>query len=336
MIASDDMSSAVLFAALRGRPTVAVLDTSCVRTGLGQQVNNERKPASLTTAQDGTIRLFMEKATLEETLEKLPLFADQLKVPPNDLRRMFATDWLPNLRVVDLPPELRQLDSRAAAVRDLDPDDYPAACLAALLSPCILLTHNHKDFRPLGIEDPQQGVNAVLEAINMKVADQEFQAHATITVAPVMGIGAGIRWAIERKSPVVWGAAAVLVLAGVITFQQQPPDRKKTITDSAIRFGRFVLTESERTSSSAMRARQLLGAYVVPPPEEDAPLATVLSAVAGSREPMSAQRLYEELEGVERLAVTDLRAFLHQNKDAVFQEVRRGTFVLGQTYVVAD
>ena len=51
---------------------------------------------------------------------------------------------------------------------------------------------------------------------------------------------------------------------------------------------------------------------------------------------MSAQRLYEELEGVKCLAVTDLRAFLHQNKDAIFQEVRRGTFVLGQTYVVAD
>jgi hypothetical protein len=59
-----------------------------------------------------------------------------------DLVRRFADDWLPYIRVVDLPPRFRELDARAAAVRDLNPDEYPTAALGALLSPCVRLPRN--------------------------------------------------------------------------------------------------------------------------------------------------------------------------------------------------
>ena len=56
-------------------PRLAVLDTSCVRTGLHRQLRHGSPPASITTAEDGSIRLFMEYETLVETQRKLPKFA---------------------------------------------------------------------------------------------------------------------------------------------------------------------------------------------------------------------------------------------------------------------
>lgn len=44
---------------LSSGPLLAVLDTSCVRTGLHYQLQNGSPPASITTAQDGSIRLLM-------------------------------------------------------------------------------------------------------------------------------------------------------------------------------------------------------------------------------------------------------------------------------------
>lgn len=105
------------------RPLPAVLDTACVRTGLHYQLRNGTPPASVTTARDGKIRLFMELETLAETLSHLPRFAEQFGVTVADLRRMLAEDWLPHIQVVKLPLSLRKLDPRAADVRDKDADD---------------------------------------------------------------------------------------------------------------------------------------------------------------------------------------------------------------------
>jgi hypothetical protein len=61
---------------LTRRPLLAVLDTSCVWTGLHHQLVKGQPPASISTVQDGTVKLFMEYETLVETCEKLPKFAD--------------------------------------------------------------------------------------------------------------------------------------------------------------------------------------------------------------------------------------------------------------------
>src|SRR5215472_14645294 len=70
---------------LDSRPLPAVLDTACVRTGLHYQLRNGSPPASLTTAQDGKVRLFMEYDTLTETGKKLPKFARDLDVTVAEL-----------------------------------------------------------------------------------------------------------------------------------------------------------------------------------------------------------------------------------------------------------
>jgi hypothetical protein len=144
----------------RRRPLPAVLDTDFIRTGLHAQLSKGMPPRSVRSAQDGALRLFMEYDTLVETDEKLPKFAGQLGVTVPELRRILNEDWLPHIDVVKVPAGLRELDPRALGVRDGDglrpgaPDDFPAAALAALLSPCLLLTHNYKHFGRPGRSDP--------------------------------------------------------------------------------------------------------------------------------------------------------------------------------------
>ena len=118
----------------------------------------------------------MEYETLIETGRKLPKFAKDLDVTTAELLRIFNEEWLPYITVVRLAPELRRLDQRAGEVRELDQDDYPAAALAALLSPCVLLTHNFKDFGPLGMTSWSQGIDAITASIDLHVGQLHLNA----------------------------------------------------------------------------------------------------------------------------------------------------------------
>ncbi len=321
-------------AELHRRPIVAVLDTSCVRTGLAQQLKNGVPPASLRTVQEGMVRLFMERDTLEETCRKLPVFADQLGVPPSQLVEMFATDWLPYIRVVALPDHLRELDERAAAVHLLDADDYPTAALAAVLSPCILLTHNYKHFRPLGIREPSQGVNAVIAAIDVTVGERRFQAVATVPAAPIVAVGAGAKWVADRIGPVVWVIVGLLIVGGVVAYRRQPPERKDTIKRVAGDVGRFLLEEGSRAANAIDHAQERFDSYVVPAPAHRTATAAVFRELAMGSESLSAQQLSDALDVSVRPAVSALRVFLRANKTTVFREARRGSFVLGMRYSI--
>lgn len=181
-------------------PLLAVLDTSNVRTALHYQLAHGLPPASITTARDGSMRMFMEYETLVETQRKLPKIARQFGVPVAELTRIL-NEWLPFIRVVKLPPALRELDQRAVGVRSLDPDDYPAAALAALLSPCILLTGNHTDFGPLGVQTEKQGVEAVVAGIAVKAGESRFQASVMVPAAPVIAVSEITKWASGKVGP---------------------------------------------------------------------------------------------------------------------------------------
>ncbi|MGH3394033.1 MAG: hypothetical protein ACRDPO_05020 [Streptosporangiaceae bacterium] len=186
------------------RPLPAVLDTACVRTGLHFQLRNGSPPASVTTARDGEVRVFMEYDTLAETGRKLPKFARDLGVTVAELRRILNEEWLPYIQVVKLPPSLRQLDPRALSVRDSDADGYPAAALAALLSSCILLMHNHNDFAALGVDSSSQGVDAVMAVIAINIGEMRVHAVLVVPALPVRLAAAGVKWASERIGLAAW------------------------------------------------------------------------------------------------------------------------------------
>lgn len=132
-----------------------------------------------------------EYDTLIETWEKLPKFASQLSVAEADLRRVLNQDWLPHIDVVKLPASLRQVDPRALQVRDLDAADFPAAALATLLSPCLLLTHNYKHFGALGVRTRTQGRDGVMAMMAINIGEMQVRAIVLIPAGPVMAARAG-------------------------------------------------------------------------------------------------------------------------------------------------
>lgn len=316
---------------LRDHPTPAVLDTSCVRTGLKVQLDTGELPPSIRAAADGDIRLFMELDTLEETFERLPRFANQLNVGLDELTGMFVEDWLPLISVVSLPAELRGLDARAEDVRVRDPDDYPAAALAALLSPCVLLTHNYKDFGALGVRSYAQGIDAIGAAIEVQIGEFHLQAAVTVPALPLVAGGAGVKWAWGRMGPYALFLLGGLLLGGIVLYRRQPAARRERIKAVARDLGDAVLEMSSQAAAHLQQAERLLEAYVVPPPELRSAESEVLRALATSDYSLSAQQLYEELDQEGRPSVARLRSFLRAYEGSVFDQVRRGGFVVGQT-----
>jgi len=333
---AEQVRTLCMISELREGPVPVVLDTSCVRTGLPYQLVNDGLPTSIEAVRSGRIRVFMEFDTLRETWKRLPRFAEQLDVPVTTLQCMFADDWLPLLSIVSIPEALRRIDDRAGAVRDLDPDDYPTAALATLLSPYILLTHNYRDFHPLDVRVPSQGVDAVFAVINLKVGETEVQAIALLPAAPALTVGATTKWAADKVGPTAWFILALLIARGVVLYRRQPTERKEQIKEFASETGRFLLDEYTRASNDVQRAREQLSSCVVPGPEDRSVTAAVFRKLAVADDAMSAQQLCDVLDDSVRPAVAPLRRFLHDNKATAFREVRRGGFVLGGKYHVTQ
>jgi hypothetical protein len=315
------------------RPLPSVLDTACVRTGLHYQLSNGFPPASVTIAQDGAVRLFMEYDTLAETYTHLPKFAKQLGVTVTELRRILNEDWLPHIRVVKVPPSLRQLDPRALAVRDRDADDFPAAALAALLSPCILLTHNHNDFAALGMHTTSQGIDAVKAVIAINLGQVRVHAVLVIPAVPVRLAAAGTKWAAERIGPAAWVILVLAAAGGIYWYSKQPPERRERIKKVATDVGTYFLDEYSAAAADVREARLSLRACVVPRPDRRSTPSAILRELAIAPESLSAQQLAELLDASVRPRVADLRAYLRAN-DTLFTQVRRGGFELGQQYTL--
>lgn len=317
---------------LRGGPIPAVLDTSCVRTALKRQLITGEPPASLHAAQDGQIRFFMERATLEETWTRLARFAEQFGCPVAQLQRLFADEWLPVIRVVSLPDRLRALDRRATAVQGLDPDDYPAAALAALLSPCILLTHNTRDFAPLDVREWTQGVDAVVAALDVRVGETRVQVVTMVPLAPVYAVGAGVKWAYEKIGPAALLILAAVSLGGIYIYRRQPEERRQSIRTAAGGAGKLLMEQYTAASEAVQKAQDQLCGCVVPAPEKRTAPGAVFRLLAMSDDSMSAQQIYDVLDESVRPPLQPLRQWLHGNKAGLFREVRRGSFALGSQF----
>jgi hypothetical protein len=279
----------------------------------------------------------MEYDTLVETSERLPRFARQLGVPVSELRRAVDEDWLPHIGVVKIPPSWRQIDPRALAVRERDVDDYPAAALAALLSPCILLTHNHKDFGALGVLTESQGVDGVLAVVEINTGQVRSQALVMIPTAPLLAVGAAAKWTSQRIGPATWVILLGLIVAGgIYLYHNQPQETRERIKTMAAEIGTHLLEEYASADTEIQQARRQLGGSVVPKPQLRSPTSAILRELAMSPESLSAQQLAELIDPYLRPSVRDLRAYLRANDKTLFTQVRRGGFVLGRRYSLAE
>jgi hypothetical protein len=100
-------------------------------------------------------------------------------------------------------------------VRGRDVADFPAAALAALLSPCLLLTHNYKHFGALGIRSHKQGVDGVMAVAAINVGDMQVRAVVMLPELPARAGGAAFKWTYDRIGPVTWVLVAVLAGGGI-------------------------------------------------------------------------------------------------------------------------
>ncbi len=284
------------WAGLSRRPLPAVLDTDFVRTGLHYQLSNGIPPKSVRTARDGLLRLFVEYDTLAETGEKLPKFAGQLGVPVADLRRVLNEDWLPYIDVVKLPGSLREADPRALQVRDDDAGDYPAAALATLLSPCLLLTHNYKHFGALGVHTPKQGVDGVMAVVAINVGEMRVHAVMMVPALPAQAVGAAFKWSYDRIGPATWVIPGVLIGGGIYWYCKQPPERRERIRHVVGEIGASYLQQYGAAAEVAYQSRLLLRACVVPRPEQRSTVSAILRELALAEESLSAQQLADLLD----------------------------------------
>ena len=252
-----------------------------------------------------------------------------------DLRRVLNEDWLPHVDVVKLPASLRQADPRALQVRDRDADDFPAAALAALLSPCLLLTCNYKHFGALGVRTRSQGVDGAMAVAAISIGEMQVQAIVMIPAAPVVAAGAAVKWASGRFGPVAWVILGVLIGGGIYWYRKQPPERRGRVQQAAGEIGTQLLEEYGTAAGGVNRARALLRACVVPKPEQRTPVSAILRELALSPDSLSAQQLADLLDPSVRPSVADLRSFLRSHDTTVFGQVRRGGFVLGSHYRLA-
>jgi hypothetical protein len=274
----------------------------------------------------------MEYDTLTETGERLPKFADQLGAPVADLRRALNEEWLPHIDVVKLPVELREADARALRVRDGDAEDYPAAALAALLSPCLLLTHNYKHFGALGVRTRKQSVDGVMAVVAVNIGEMRVHAVMMVPGVPARAAGAAFKWSYDRIGPVTWVILGVLIGGGIYWYRKQPQERRERMKYVAGGIGASYLQQYGAAAEVAYRGRLLLRACVVPRPEQRSMVSAVLRELALAKEALSAQQLADLLDPSARPPVADLRAWLRQHDGAVFDQVRRGGFVLGTHY----
>jgi hypothetical protein len=326
----------------RHRPLPAVLDTDFIRTGLHAQLSKSMPPRSVQSAQDGSLRLFMEYDTLVETDGRLPRFSEQLGVPVAELRRILNEEWLPHIDVVQLPLGFRELDPRALRVRDGDgvrlgdEADFPAASLAALLSPCLLLTHNYKHFGALGVRTRQEGVDGVMAVLAINIGEVELQAVIWLPALPLRVAGATIEWATEKIGGWAWVILGVAVAGGIYWYTKQPPERREQIKNLAGQIATHVMDEYGKATDGVYQARLQLRAAMVPKPDHRTPTSAIVRELALSPESLSAAQIGELLDPAVRPSVTEIRDFLRANDEAVFNQVRRGGFVLGRHYQLRD
>jgi hypothetical protein len=326
----------------RHRPLPAVLDTDFIRTGLHAQLSKGMPPRSVQSAQDGSLRLFMEYDTLVETDGRLERFSEQFGVPVSELRRILNEEWLPHIEVVQLPMGLRELDPRALRVRDGDgvrmgdEADFPAASLAALLSPCLLLTHNYRHFGALGVRTRQQGVDGVMAVLAINIGEVQLQAVIWLPALPLRVAGAAMEWATEKIGGWAWVILGVAVAGGVYWYTKQPPERRQQIQTVAGQVANHVVDEYGKATGGLYQARLQLRAAMVPKPEHRTPTSAILRELALSPESLSAAQIAELLDPSVRPSVAKIRDFLRANDEMVFNQVRRGSFVLGRQYQLRD
>jgi hypothetical protein len=275
---------------------------------------------------EGEVRLFMAEETFEELVEKkLPKFATQLGTTTAVLENFLGRCWLDWLNLVELPTE--SVDPRVAAVVARDSSDRPAACLASLLAPCVLLT-NDQDFEALvGAIQSLRHVVVIRAAAALGGATLQLQTIAMLPTLPVTGAAKGTRWVANRIGVSPWILGGIIVLLVVWGYRRQDGETRAVIRKTAAEVGNQYLKSLGDAQAKVTLARTTLNKRLVLPSGPRTPEQIVLRELALIDGAASAQKLWERLDAESRPGVNAVRALLRSHPSA--QNYNGGVWTFG-------
>jgi hypothetical protein len=306
------------------RPCQFVIDTEFFYSAFQYELLEGRSPLSLREAMNGSIRLYMASSTMLELKEKkIDEFAIGLRASPSDLSEMLQR-WQSWITQVDVPAEHR--DPRIAAVSERDPSDRPAAILASMLAPCILVT-NDKDFQAYGVNNSISHVIVFKAAVELSWASVEMHAILQLPELPLRAATVGVGWVAERfkVSPLV--VIATIALLGFAAYRVVSDETRSSLKTMAKSVATSYVNNVQRVQVAERLARACLEQRVVVPAAVQSREDRIIRELAKLNEPISAQRLWETLQPIDRPGVASVREILRSHPSAT--PCGRGTWTFG-------
>ena len=316
-------------------PVPVVVDADLLIRNIGYGVREGTDESLITNARPGYARaggipLYATTAVAAEVERHLHEVARRCERPEQEVIAVWNDVFRP--RIVFVPVRGDELDDpRIAAVRRLHEKDAPTAALAVLLGESVLLTHNVKHFRPLGIAG-QDVTEMSIEAHRLGSALK--QADAATVLPRVVGYGA---YAGTQRLVAAVGSEGVLAFAllglGLIV-KYWETDRIRSVRAGAVRVMQEIGPPLGEFLERAERASATLWQFAVAPMEPRPAMSCIARALAAEAT-LSTEEIADRLRwdgfgfngGVHR---TQTRAWLL--REQCFHEVRRGHWSLG--YVI--
>jgi hypothetical protein len=290
-------------------PYLCVLDTEFFFSAFQYQLkHNGSAPRSLQITKIGKIRLFVAEKTFVELIDKLPEFAAKLDTKPELLAEFLIRYWLSWLKLVKLPEE--SIDSRVSTIATRDSSDRPAAHLASLLSPCLLLTKDSDFEALLGVLKPVDYGEVVQAIVEHDEAMSQAQAIELLSLLPISATIEGIKWISTRLQVSPWMVGGIICFFGIWVYRSQKEEVRGKIRKIATQVGyQFMLTFAE-AETKLMNARRKLQERLVLPKQYRTHEEIILRELAVSNDALSAQKLWNRLDAESRPSVKVVRELL--------------------------
>jgi len=320
-------------ARLQGSPLSiqpVVLDTNIILRDMAYPVRTGRRTNLVHSALAGSFRLFVARHVIDEVEEKLSGFIHGRKLDEQRAWEVWRADYLPLLRVVDVPDDIA--DERVAQVGSVDADDVPTARLTLLIAPCNAIS----------------GDNALIKAGLTSVAGQEyldFVRHGKVAAdgdqvlvgASMLGTLSlfALRETVKAIVPPGWGLAAGFLLAGAGLFaMQQGYVSRERLGRAATQLEPFV-TEAGAALEQYTNARVSLAASAIHAEQPADLRGKIARYLAKAPHPCSGTKIAQAISNdTSRVTPKAVNAVLRGC--SAFVEVRRYAWQLGQSGVETD
>jgi predicted nucleic acid-binding protein len=222
-------------APIEGVPPI-VVDANELFRDVAYAVRKARRTALISLANAGYVRLFCAAHVLAEVAEHAERVAARLKAPLAEFMACWTAEYLPLLRLAEIPGDLLTdaETERIERLELLDADDVPSARLALILGAYYFTKDRDAREAVYGgtvDHDVHDDVLAVIRARGDEVA---LEPMATALTAIPVGIGygafKGVEWVWKRLSP--W-AVLVGAAGAVFAWRSASPQRRERLKASA-------------------------------------------------------------------------------------------------------